>query len=120
VVFATVAVVALGALGAMAVQRRTLNPFGRLARLIRRFTDPALKPIERRVLRSGGNPQSAPWLMLAAGVLGGIVLISGAEWVIGQGAMIAAASHGGAASMIHILVSWTFKILYLALIVRVV
>src|SRR4051794_13686992 len=119
-VFATVALVAVGALGAMAVQRRKLNPFSRLARTIRRVTDPAIKPIERRLLRSGGNPQSAPWLMLAAGVLGGIVLISGTEWVLGQAAVIAAAVQGGSRSMIAVLVVWTFRILYLALIVRVV
>ena len=119
-VFAGVAVTALGALGAMAVQRRKLNPFGRTARLVRRLTDPALKPIERRILRSGGNPQSAPWLLLAAGVLGGIVLITGTEWLAQQGRLIAAASQGGARSMVYVLVSWTFRILYIALIVRVI
>src|SRR6185369_5382990 len=120
VVFGTVALVALGAFGAMAVQRRTLNPFGRLARVIRRVTDPALKPIERRLMRSGGNPQSAPWLMMAAGVLGGILLISGVEWVLGQAALIAAAAQGGTRTMVYVLVGWIFKILYLALIVRVI
>ncbi len=119
-VFSGVAITALGALGAMAVQQRRLSPFGRTARTIRRFTDPVLKPIERRILRSGGNPQSAPWLMLALGVLAGIVLISGAEWVIRQGLILAAATRGGTATMVYVLVTWIFRIFYIALIVRVV
>ena len=119
-VFGGVVITALGALGAMAVQQRRLSPFGRTARTIRRFTDPVLKPIERRILRTGGNPQSAPWLMLALGVLAGIVLISGTEWVIGQGLILAAATHGGMSAMLYVLISWVFRILYLALIVRVV
>jgi YggT family protein len=119
-VFAGVALTAIAAFAVMAVQQRRLSPFGRAARTIRRLTDPMLKPLERRVLRSGGNPQSAPWLLLAIGVLGGILLISGAEWIIGQGAMIAAASQGGARSMIYVLVSWALRLLWLALIVRVI
>jgi YggT family protein len=115
-----VGLVALGALAVMAVQRRILNPFGRAARMVRRLTDPALKPIERRVLRAGGNPQSAPWWMLGIAVLGGILAISAAEWLIGETMVLRLALNGGTRSIVFVVVDWTFALLNLALIVRVV
>src|SRR5258708_5900583 len=83
-VFAVVAVAVITGCAAMAVQRRLLNPFGRLARAVRAFSDPFIKPIERRVLRAGGNPQQAPWWMVGITVLAGIALISAADWVAGE------------------------------------
>ena len=85
-VLAAAALAVLGAFGAMAVQARVVNPFGRLARAVRALTDPLLTPIERRILRSGGNPQSAPWWLAGIAVVGGIVLISAVEWAAGQAA----------------------------------
>ena len=70
-VLAVAGAAALGALAAMAVQSRAINPFGRTARAIRRLTDPLLVPIERRVLRAGGNPQAAPWWLIGIAVVGG-------------------------------------------------
>lgn len=119
-VFSAVALTAVAALSVMAVQRRKLNPFGRAARTIRRLTDPVLKPIERRVLRAGGNPQQAPWWMIGVSVLGGIVLISAAEWGIRQTHMVAAAAQGGGRSLIYLLVSWSFSLLTISLLIRVI
>ncbi len=119
-VFSAVAVLALGAAGAMAVQRRLLNPFGRPARAIRDFTDPLIKPIERRLLRSGGNPQNAPWWLIGGAILGGILLITGIGWIAGQvHALVFAASRGGR-SLLWLLVDWTFALLMVALIIRVI
>ena len=43
---------------------RRINPFGAWPSLIRRASDPVLRPLERRVVRMGGNPQDAPlWLI---------------------------------------------------------
>ena len=116
-VFGAAALTSLGALAAMAVQRRTLSPFGRPARMIRRLTDPLLKPIERRMLKSGGNPQSAPWWLLGIAILGGIVVISVTEWVIREAAMARLAAEGG--GMLRLIVGWAFRLLQLALLVRV-
>lgn len=119
-VFALVALAALAALGVMAVQRRRINPFGQAARTIRRMTDPFLKPIERRVLRSGGNPQYAPWWMLVAAVLGGILTITAVEWMVGETRLLAAATQGGVRPLLRVLVDWTLALINIALIVRVV
>lgn len=117
-VFAGVALVGVAAAGAMAIQRRKLNPFGRTARTVRDLTDPMIKPIERRILRAGGNPQSAPLWLGGAAIVGGIVLVTGAEWLVGQVAVLRYAAAGG--GLVVVLVNWTFNLLMLALIVRVV
>lgn len=119
-VFAAVAVVAVLAFAALAVQRRMINPFGRPARTIRDATDPLLKPIERRVLRSGGNPQSAPWWLVGIALIGGIVLISGAQWAVGEVRLLGAAARGGGRPLAFVLVDWTFSLINLALLIRVI
>lgn len=119
VVLAAAGVVALGGLAAMAVQTRKLNPFGRPARAIRRLTDPALRPIERRILRSGGNPQSAPWWLIGLAVVGGILAITVVEWLATQALTVRAAAGGGSRSLLRLAVDWAFNIVMIALIVRI-
>lgn len=119
-VFGLVAVAALAAVAAMAVQRRLLNPFGRPARLIRDLTDPLLKPIERRVLRAGGNPQTAPWWLVGAALALGILAVTAADWLAAEGGVVLAAVTGGGRPLAWLLVNWTFNLLMLALIVRVI
>ena len=68
-VLATLRPVLLGVaavLGAIAtvdwlVRTRRISPFGRIARIFHRSVDPLLMPIERRVVRAGGLPSSAPF-----------------------------------------------------------
>jgi YggT family protein len=119
-VFGLVALACLGALAATAVQRRLLNPFGRPARLIRDATDPFLKPIERRVLRAGGNPQSAPWWLVGGALVVGILAMTIAQWLIAESAVVAGALAGGGPSLTRLAADWAFNLLLLALIVRVV
>lgn len=119
-VLAVAGALALGAFAAMAVQARTVNPFGRTARAIRSLTDPLLRPIERRLLRSGGNPQNAPWWLLAAAVVGGIVLVTAVAWLAGQAALLAGAAGEGAGSALALVVDWAFNLVLLALVIRIV
>jgi YggT family protein len=119
-VFAAAALAALGALAAMAVQARTINPFGRAARLIRRATDPVLLPIERRILRAGGTPQSAPWWLIGIAVVGGIVVITAVEWLAGQYLAVEAAASFGPGSVLRLAVDWAFNLVMIALVVRII
>jgi YggT family protein len=119
-VLAVAGAAALGAFAAMAVQSRAINPFGRTARVIRRLTDPLLAPIERRILRSGGNPQSAPWWLIGIAVVGGIVLISLVEWLVAHTLMVAAAASFGPGSLLRLAVDWAFNIVMIALVVRII
>jgi YggT family protein len=102
------------------VRTRRISPFGAVARFFRRVVDPLIVPVERRVVRSGGLPASAPWWALVVVVLGGLVLLALLEFVRGQLAFAAAAGGAGARGLLAVLITWTFGILQLALIVRVI
>ena len=119
-VFAAAGAAVLGALAAMAVQSRTISPFGRVARTIRALTDPLLAPIERRLLRAGGNPQNAPWWLLGTALVGGIVLITAVEWAAGQVAALAGAASYGPGYALRLVVDWAFNLVMLALVVRII
>jgi YggT family protein len=102
------------------VRTRRISPFGGVARFFRRVVDPMIVPVERRVVRAGGLPASAPWWALVVVVLGGLVLLAGLEFVRGQLAFAAAAGGAGARGVLGVLITWTFGILQIALIVRVI
>ena len=119
-VLAVAGVAALGGFAAMAVQSRAINPFGPAARVIRRLTDPLLTPIERRILRAGGNPRSAPWWLVGIAVVGGIVVISLVEWLVAQVVTVEAAASFGRGSLLRLLVDWAFNVVMIALVVRII
>src|SRR5688572_1860453 len=102
------------------VRTRRLSPFGPVARFFRRVVDPLIVPIERRVVRSGGLPSSAPWWALIVVVIGGLVLLALLEFIRGQLEFAARAGGAGARGIIAVLVTWGFGILQLALIIRVI
>jgi YggT family protein len=102
------------------VRTRRVNPFGAVARFFRRVVDPLIVPVERRVVRAGGLPASAPWWALVVVVLGGLVLLALLEFVRGQVVFASAAGSVGARGVLAVVITWTFGILQLALIVRVV
>jgi YggT family protein len=103
-----------------AVRTRKISPFNAIARFCRATVDPLIAPIERKVVRAGGTPASAPLWALAAVVIGGILLLSLLDFILIQVARSMIASQNGAAGIFHLLVSWTFTILKIAIIVRVI
>lgn len=103
-----------------AVRTRRINAFNPVARYFRSTIDPFIAPIERRVVRAGGSPATAPWWALVAAVVGGILLLSLLGFVRSQVLFAALAADQGAAGVFRLLVVWTFAILRLALIVRVI
>jgi len=102
------------------VRTRRVNLFGPLARFSRSRIDPILEPIERKVVRAGGNPASAPLWALAAVVIGGILLISVLDFLRAEILGLAFAVQNGTAGIFKLLVAWTFDFLRIALLVRVV
>lgn len=101
------------------VRTRKLNPFGPIPRFFRRFVDPLMAPIERRVVRSGGLPSNAPWWALVVVVVGGIILVALLNYLGGFFVEL----RFGVTSPTRfglLLVSWTLALLRIALIVRVV
>lgn len=112
------AVAAIAALD-WAVRTRRVSPFSPLARFCRRFVDPLMAPVERRIVRRGGLPSSAPWWTLVVVIVGGIVLIALLRFVGGLMVDVAfgVSSPGRLGGL---LLRWGFGVLRLALIVRVI
>lgn len=102
------------------VRTRRLSPFSPVAKLARQAAAPLIAPVERRILRAGGTPASAPWWTLAAVVIGGIVVLSLLDFVRAQLGGIVWALNNGPAGLLRLLLSWTFGVLYLALFLRVI
>lgn len=103
-----------------AVRTRKVSPFNTIARFCRSTVDPFISPIERRVVRAGGAPASAPLWALAAVVIGAILLLTLLDLIKLEVIRSIVASQEGSAGIFHLLVSWTFTILKLALVVRVI
>ncbi len=110
----------LGALATWAVQTKRIPPFSGLARFTRKSVDPLFAPAERRLLLSGGQPGHAPWWTLGAVVIGGLLLISGVQFIISQLAFADMAARGGPRGIVRLLVIWSFSIVKLAIIARVI
>jgi len=102
------------------VRTRRVNLFGPLARFSRSRIDPIIEPIERKVVRAGGKPASAPLWALAAVVIGGILLISMLDFMRAEVLGLAFAVQQGPRGILILLVAWTFDFLRIALLVRVV
>ena len=101
-----------------AVRTRRIGPFNRVARFFRARVDPLMAPVERAIVRSGGLPSTAPWWTLAAVVVGGILLITLLQF---GGGILTQIIFGisDPSAIPKLLLSWTFGVLRLALLVRV-
>lgn len=103
-----------------AVRTRKISPFNAVARFFRSSIDPLIVPIERKVVRAGGMPASAPLWTLAAVVVGGIIIVSVADFILLEIVRANYYANQGSAGLFRLLVTWTFNILRIALLVRVV
>ncbi|MEI2719592.1 MAG: YggT family protein [Gemmatimonadales bacterium] len=101
-----------------AVRGQHLAPFGWWPRFVRGWSDPLLRPVEGRVVRAGGNPQSAPLWLLGGIVIGGLLLIQLVQWLLGTILSLGYAAQSGA--LLPTLVSSLFSLLTAALLVRVI
>jgi YggT family protein len=108
------------AVAAWALRTRRLNPFSALGRTVRRVTDPIIEPLERWLVRRGGNPPAAPWWLVGIALVGGIVVITLFEWAASQLGRVAAAGRGGPRGVLRLLVEFAGKIVLLAIVVRVI
>src|SRR2546426_11706701 len=81
-VFAACCLAALVALAGWLVRTRRVSPFGVFGRTLRSVTDPVLRPVERRLVRLGGNPVHAGWWLVVVVAAGGGLLLSLLGWII--------------------------------------
>ena len=119
IVLAVVAILAVLFLLDWAVRTRKVSPFSAIARFCRANIDPLVAPMERRIVRAGGLPSNAPLWALAVAVIGGIILISVVNYIVQQLLIANFAINSGPGGLYRLLVMWTFGILRIALLVRV-
>ena len=119
-VFGFFAVAALVAATHWAVRNGHLTPFSPLPRLSRRIGDPFTKPLERRMLKSGGNPVNAPYVLFWVALIGGLALLALAEWLIVTLFRLAASAQAGPMGLLYFAISSIFSILTVAIFIRVI
>lgn len=117
-VFAAFLLAVLVALGSWLVRTRRVSPFGVAGRAVRNATDPLMRPVERRVVRSGGNPVQAGWWLIIGVAIVGVLVISLVQWALNSWGALAGAIRN------HALLSFTidvvFKVLIAAIFIRVI
>ncbi|MCY7379042.1 MAG: YggT family protein [Gemmatimonadaceae bacterium] len=114
IVFAVVATVD------WAVRTRRINPFSGIARFMRGRVDPRIAGVERQVMRVGGHAASTPWWALVAYVVCAVLFLAALDMLASLVRDAITASSLGNAGLVVLVVRWTFGILRLALLVRVI
>jgi YggT family protein len=107
------------AAGDWAVRTRRLNPFGGVARFMRAQVDPRLGGVERQVMRAGGRASATPWWALVLYVVVALFALSALGMIAVLVQEVAMASTLGAVGVLVLAIRWTFGLLRLALLVRV-
>ena len=119
VVFGAFAVSVLVAFAGWLVRTRRVSPFSALGRALRSASDPLLRPVETRVVRAGGNPAHAGWWLVVAVAAAGVVLVAVWNWVVETSYEVALALAMGPRGTIALLIGFAYKVLVIALVVRV-
>jgi YggT family protein len=120
VLFVVVAVLGLVCIIDWAVRTRKISPFNSVARFFRTSVDPLIAPVERRVVRAGGTPASAPFWAFLAVLVGGILLLTLLDFLRVQAITAALALSTGGAAPFELLIRAVFSIFRIAIIVAVV
>jgi YggT family protein len=119
-VVAALAYAVIVAATAWAVRRRYIGPFGVWPRFVRRISDPVLRPLERRIVRLGGNPQDASLWLIGIVVVGGLIIVSLTQWLVGLWYTVIALGQSGPHAALRFAVSGIFSLLMIALFIRVI
>jgi YggT family protein len=118
-VFGTFCAALVVSLASWLVRTRRISPFGALSRGLRSVSEPVLRPIERRVVRAGGDPTNAGWWLVIGVAVAGVLLLSLLDWVIGVIVQVADAAGGGPRGMLRLGVVIAYNVFFIALLVRV-
>lgn len=119
-VFGLVVLAALIALGSWLVRTRRISPFGAIGRALRALTDPVMKPVERRLVRMGGNPTHAGGWLVVITAIAGILFLSLAGWFVSTFEVAQAAATSGPRATFRLIIDLLYRILFIAILVRVI
>jgi YggT family protein len=120
VVFGVFLLAVVLALLSWLVRTQRVSPFSAVGRGMRQLTDPVVQPLERLIVRRGGNPvQAGWWLVIIVAVIGAIILSLG-EWGVNVWDAISSAAQSGPRAVLGRIVDVVFYILIAALFIRVI
>lgn len=119
-VFAVFALAALAALGSWLVRTRRISPFTAFGRGLRSATDPILRPVEKRLIRMGGNPVNAGWWLIVIVAAGGVIFISLLGWFIGTFHVVEWAAQAGPRATLGLMIELVYNVIFYAVIVRII
>jgi len=119
-VFAAFAASVLVALASWLVRTRRISPFSALGRTLRAASDPLIRPVEKRVVRAGGNPVHAGWWLAVGVAVAGILLITVWNLAVDTVYSVTAAYAGGPRGTMVLGVVVAYRIIVAALVVRVI
>src|SRR5207253_9581561 len=108
------------ALASWLVRARHVSPFVALGRRLRAVGDTVVRPVEGRLVRLGGNPVNAGWWLVVVVAIGGVVLLSLMDWIVGTFYGLSRAAGGGPRAMLAFLIGAVYSVLFAALLLRVV
>ncbi len=103
-----------------AVRTGRITAFGGWARFVRGWSDPMLRPVERRLVRGGGNPQDASVWLIGIALVGGLALIFAVNWLLGFVAGVVYRAQVGGTLLLAEVVHDLFALLMAAIFVRVI
>ncbi len=102
------------------VRARRISPFSAVGRAMRQMTDPLLHPVERLVVRRGGNPVAAGWWLVILVAVIGVLVVSLAQWLVDAYQEILSATQLGPRAVVAVIVNVVYYILIAALFIRVI
>lgn len=102
------------------VRTRRVSPFSALGRVLRGTSEPLIRPVETRVVRAGGNPVHAGWWLVVGVAVAGILVLGVVGWVAQSVAAMGGAAQRGGREIAALAVDMTYRVMIIALIVRVV
>ncbi len=110
----------VAALGSWLLRTRRVSPLSWAGRVVRSLSEPVVAPVERRLVRAGGNPAHAAWWLVIAVAISGLLLLLALEWTVETiSAFVFAVRHGPGA-ILAFLVELAYKVLVAALLARVI
>ncbi len=119
-VFGLFALSGLVALGSWLVRTRRISPFTQFGRSVRSVTDPIVRPVEKRLVRMGGNPVHAGWWLVVVVAAGGVIFISLLGWAFNAFHVVTWAAERGPSATLGLVVEIGYNVFFYAVIIRII
>ncbi|HEV8613703.1 MAG TPA: YggT family protein [Gemmatimonadales bacterium] len=103
-----------------AVRSKAIAPSGWWPRFVRKWGDPLLRPVERRLHSAGANPQDAPLWLLGVVLVAGLLAISATRWLLGSVALLGSLQNASPRTWLRLGLASALSLVSLAIIVRVI